>query len=403
MTTLRDTATVRDLSDPELYRSGDPEAVWALLRGRTPVRWTEREHAPGYWSVTSHALVSQVLRNAGAYSSEKGMRLDADPAATAASAGKMLIVTDPPRHGAIRRIINSSFTPAMVRRLTDTMRATARVVVAEAVEAGECDLVDVASRLPLSVICDMLGVPKADWNHMLTLTRTAFGTSEAESDPLRRSEAHTEILVYYSELIGRRRRDPGEDIVSALVNGSIDGRPLTDSEVYLNCDGLISGGNETTRHATVGGVLALMAHPAEFDRLRARPELVDSAVEEILRFTSPALHVLRTATRDTELGGRHIREGDRLALWLPSANRDEQVFPDSARFDAGRTPNRHLAFAAGTHFCLGAALAGQELRLLFEEIVRGVRHVEPAGPVRRLRSNLVWGYESVPVRLEGKQ
>lgn len=403
--------TSRDLANPEFYRSGDPEALWAQLRERSPVHWVERPDAPGFWAVTSHALVSRVLKDPAVFVSRHGMRLDGNPSATAASANKMLIVTDAPRHGKIRRIINSSFTPAMVRRLENTIRATAVHVVESALEAGECDLTEVASRLPVAVICDMLGVPEHDWDFMLARTRTAFGvsgtadqqdTAAVAAEQARRSEAHAEILLYYADLVQLRRRQPGEDIVTALVNGTVDGSPLSDVEIYLNCDGLVSGGNETTRHATVGGILALLDHPAQLARLREAPELPDTAVEEILRFTSPALHVLRTAAKDTELAGRAIRKGDPVTLWLPSANRDEEVFAQADHFDVERSPNRHLAFAAGPHYCLGASLAGLELRVMFDEIVRRVHAVRLRGPVRRLRSNLIRGYESVPVHLEGK-
>ncbi|MEW2075151.1 cytochrome P450 [Streptomyces sp. NPDC012403] len=391
-----------DLADPELPRSGRTEEIWAELRAQSPLYRNERENGRPFWAVLSHPLANQVLKDSANFTSEKGMRLDHNPLATEASAGKMLIVTDPPRHGRIRRIINSAFTPRMVRRLEDTMRSTVVETLDEALEKGTSDFVDAAARLPVSVICDMLGVPKEDWGFMLDRTMAAFGSDAVdggEDHALRAAAAHTDLLMYYDELVELRRRDPQEDVVSAMVRGEVDGEPLTDEEIFLNCDGLISGGNETTRHATVGGLLALMDNPGQWDRLRADPELLPSAVQEVLRYTSPAMHVLRTANRDTELEGRPIAAGDEVAVWLSAANRDGRVFEDPDAFDIGRTPNRHLAFASGTHFCLGSALATMELSVMFEELTRRVGTAEHAGPVQRMRSNLIWGFESMPVTL----
>ncbi|MCA6095486.1 cytochrome P450 [Streptomyces sp. SCA3-4] len=393
-------SAVPDLSDPRRYAAEGIEEVWSRLRKAHPLFLTRRPAAADFWSVLSHDLASQVLRDSSAFSSTGGMRLDADPVANEAAAGKMLIVTDPPRHGGIRRVINSGFTPRMVRRLTDNIRLTAIGVIEAALEQGDVDFTEVAARLPVSVISDMLGVPRADWDFMLELTMIAFGADEnAGTDPRRVAEAHTELLVYYDNLLRQRRRDPQDDIVSALAHGTVDGAPLTDEEILLNCNGLISGGNETTRHATVGGLLALMREPDQWARLRTEPDLLPSAVQEILRFTSPALHVLRTARQEVTLGGRTIRPGDQVAVWLPAANRDEAVFADPDRFDVARTPNRHLAFAQGTHFCLGSALATSELSIFFEEFVARVGAVVPREAPKRMESNLIWGFTSMPVTL----
>ncbi|MFB8237933.1 cytochrome P450 [Kitasatospora purpeofusca] len=397
--TLLSSATP-DLSDPRRYTEDGIEEVWSTLRRTQPVFLTRRPGAADFWSVLSHDLATQVLKDSATFSSTGGMRLDADPVANAAAAGKMLIVTDPPRHGGIRRVINSAFTPRMVKRLTDNIRLTAVQVIEAALDRGEVDFTQVAARLPVSVIADMLGVPRADWDFMLKLTMIAFGADEAAgTDRNTVAEAHTELLVYYDNLLRLRRRDPQDDIVSAMAHGLVDGAPLTDEEILLNCNGLISGGNETTRHATVGGLLALVRQPEQWDLLRADPGLVPSAVQEILRFTSPALHVLRTARQEAVLDGRVIRPGDQVAVWLPAANRDEAVFAEPDRFDVTRTPNRHLAFAQGTHFCLGSALATSELSIFFEEFTARVATATPHGAPRRLESNLVWGFTSVPLTL----
>lgn len=385
-----------DLADPALYGSGDPVPVWARLRRDNPVYRNVRPDGSSFWAITAHHLVSEVLRDHVRFTSEPGMQLDADPTATRAAAGKMLIVTDPPRHGKIRRVINTAFTPKMVRRLETHMAETVSRALDDALDMRELDFTDLSGRLPVSVICDMLGVPKADWDFMLQHTGIAFGDTD---DHMAKVAAHAEIIAYYADLVDQRRQQPGDDIITALATAVVDGEPLTDEEIFLNCDGLISGGNETTRHATTAGVLALIRHEQQWERLRADVSSVDTAVLEILRFTSPGLHVLRTARQDLRLGDESIGEGERVALWIPAANRDERVFDHGDRFDIGRDARKHLTFGAGTHFCLGSALATQELATFFGQLVRRVRWVELTGPVRWLSSTLIWGIESMPVRL----
>lgn len=388
-----------ELCDPALYAQGRPEELWQRMRRIAPVHEGEYD-GRRFHAVLSHTEISRVVKDTRHFTSQQGMRLDQNPAATAAASGKMLIITDPPRHGGIRRIISGAFTPRMVARLEQSMRETVTAVLDEALEAGECDFTRVAARLPLAVICDMLGVPPGDRDFMLERTMVAFGEGGASAtDPLASAEAHADILSYYEELLARRRREPQEDIVTALAHGTVDGVPLTDEEIFLNCDGLVSGGNETTRHASVGGLLALMRHPAQWTSLREDPELLPTAVQEILRFTSPAMHVLRTATAPVGIAGHALAPGDQVALWLAAGNRDDTVFEDPDRFDVTRRPNPHLAFAAGPHHCLGAALATRELTVLFEELLRRVRDAELTGPPRRTRSILIWGYDALPVRL----
>ncbi|MFF5302428.1 cytochrome P450 [Streptomyces sp. NPDC013161] len=395
------TAQIPDLSDPLLYERGEALAVWRRLRREHPVCRVVRPGGVPFWAVLSYDLVVKVLSQPTVFSSTGGMRLDADETATAAGAGRMMVISDPPRHGKIRRIMSSAFTPRTVRRLEVNMRTTVTELLRGALAGGTCEFTEVAARLPLSVICDLLGVPRADWDFMLSRTMTAFGVGDRsdDTDAAAAAVAHTELFQYYDELMRERRRSPRDDIISALVHGTIDGEPLTSTEVVLNCNGLISGGNETTRHATLGGLLAFIENPDQWTLLRERPELLPGAIQEVLRYTSPAMHLLRTAAEDAEIGGERIRAGDRITLWLASANRDEQVFADPDVFDVSRTPNRHLTFAHGPHHCIGASLASTELTIMFEELTRRVERVELAGPVRRMRSNLIGGLESLPVSL----
>ena len=386
-----------DLADRDFATRGDAEQVWAFLRRERPVHWNTRPDGTGFWAITRYHDTLRVLKDPTTFRSGQGMRLDHDPAATAAAADKLMIVADAPRHAKIRRVIASAFTPRMAARLEENMRGTVQEELAAIGDGEPCDFTDVASVLPLSVICDLLGVPRADWPFMLRSTRVAFGESDA--DPLDRLEAHAQILEYYQDLVAERRRRPREDVVSTLAGGTVDGLPLTAEEIFLNCDGLISGGNETTRHASVGGLLALIDRPDQWRAASAAPQSSDTLADEILRFTSPAMHVLRTPREDTEIGGQRIRAGEPVTVWMPSANRDEAVFADPDRFDGTRHPNPHLAFGMGPHHCLGATLARIELRVLFGELLRTFASGEPAGRARRLRSTLIGGYESAPVLL----
>ncbi len=392
-----DTST--DLADPALYGgSGEPERIWAALRSQAPVWRNVRPDGSAFWAVLSHREALAVLGDPQTFRSEQGMRLDADPAAVRAAAGKMLIITDAPRHEQIRRIISGSFTARTVRRLERNMRATAADLVSAAVSRGGGDFVPEAARLPVSVIADLLGVPRADWDFLLERTMVAFG-ADPGTDRAAIAEAHTDLFLYFDELLAVRRREPADDVLSAMAHGEIDGRPMTDEEIILNCNGLISGGNETTRHATLGGLLAFIDNPPQWQLLREDPSLMPGAVAEILRYTSPAMHVLRTAAHDAELAGAHIAAGDKVALWLPAINRDESVFADPDRFDISRRPNRHLAFAHGPHFCLGAALATAELTAIFSELLEQVEQARLTGPPQRLASNLIRGFASLPVHL----
>ncbi|WCN79524.1 cytochrome P450 [Micromonospora sp. LH3U1] len=390
-----------DVADPVLHRDGVLPPVWRWMRHHDPVRWTERSNKDAFWSVTAHAEAVQVLRDSKRFSSERGIRLGGDPLAAAAASRKMLIVTDPPRHGDIRRIIGAAFTARTVQRLEQNMRETVTACLDEAFEQGAGDFVQTIARLPVSVICDLLGVPREDWGFMLDRTTVAFGAVDEHGGPTAdAAEAHTDILLYYLELVKQRRRSPREDVVTALTQGEVDGRPLTDEEILLNCDGLISGGNETTRHAAVGGLLALAAHPDQWQALRDDPGLLPTAVEEILRWTTPGAHTLRTAVRDTELAGRAIGAGQFVVVWGAAVNRDESVFDEPDTFRLDRKPNRHLTFGHGAHYCLGGALATSELRVLFGEVARRVAAIGVPGPVRRVRSNHIAGFEEAVLALE---
>lgn len=407
MTTSRTDAGIGgeiDLADPGLYEHGDPDAVWARLRRECPVYRNPARSQPEFLALTRYQDAVAVYRDPVTFSSEGGMVLGIDPATGDPGSGRMLVVTDPPRHGKLRGVIGRVFTPRTLRRLEDSVRTTVNQLVGRALEVGECDFVDdVAARLPVAIICDLLGVPPADRDWMYHLTSTAFGggdpSESREVSPRNRLQAYGDIFDYYEELADLRRRTPGDDLVSVLVRGEIAGEPLNVEDVLLNCTNLIIGGNETTRHAAAGGLLALAERTDTWRTLRAEPDLVPGLVEEVLRWTTPGMHVLRTVTRDVEISGQRVRAGEQVVVWNASANRDEEVFADPQRFDISRSPNRHIAFGQGCHFCLGSALARTELTVLFEELVKQVAQVEVTGPVRRVRSCVLRGLRRLPVRL----
>jgi cytochrome P450 len=393
-----------DIADPELYRSGDPVGTWARLRATSPVFWNRHPPGAGFWAVMTHAAALQVYRDTESFTSERGMRIDSDPAAVAAAAGRLLIVTDPPLHPRIRQVMKAAFVPRIVATLESTMRKVVEPLLERALGGPPINFVSaIAAALPAAIICDIMDVPPADRDMMVGLTSRAFGASVSESGcPVAetdQAEAHSEIFLYYSDLVDQRRRKPGADVISALVEGRVEGRRLSNEEVLLNCDGLVTGANETTRHASAAGLLALIDNPAEWQRLRAREVSLESAAEEILRFTTPALHVMRVAKRDVTIGGQEVCAADAVTVWNGSANRDEAVFRDPDRFDLGREPNRHLTFGIGQHFCLGAMLARVELRFLLGLLAERVTTVELAGEVRRTRSNFMWGIDELPVAL----
>jgi len=379
-----------------LYSDGDPYAVWQWLRANDPVRWHPPMDLPGFWILTKYDDVRAVYRDPATFSSAGGIILRPEDHGNDPGGGRTLALTDPPRHRQLRAVVDDWFVLRSVRVLEAEMRDAAREVVMRAVEREICDFVtEVAARVPLYVICKMMGVPKEDWEYLFSLTNKAFGASDA----MTRSLAHLEILEYFEILLTSRAKSPADDLVSSLVTAKIDGIKLTPDELILNCDNLLVGGTENTRIAAAGGMLAFLRHPAEWQALAATPALLDSAVEEVLRWTSTATHIMRTATRPVVIRDCHIEAGDRVTLWNPSANRDESVFAEADQFSVRRKPNRHLALGAGEHFCLGGTLARAELRLLYDELLRNTARIELDDVPVLLGSIVVNGPERLPVRL----
>lgn len=389
-----------NLVDPDVYSAGNPFELWRWLRHNAPVYWHPPAELPGFWALTRYDDIRAAYRDAETFSSAQGILLrpvehGADP-----GGGRTLALTDPPRHHQLRDVVDAWFAPRSIREFEPRMREVARQVIDRALDRGTCDFVtDIAARIPLYVICTMMGVPKQDWEHLFTLTSQAFGAG----DPADRRFAHLDILGYFDELQLTKSANGGDDLVGALVAATLDGRPLSREDINLNCNNLLVGGAENTRIAAAGGMLAFLDHPEQWQVLADNPALLPSGVDEVLRWTSTATHIMRTATRRTSIRGKWIEAGDRVTFWIPSANRDESIFENPDRFDVARQPNRHLALGFGEHFCLGSALARVELRLLYGELLSRSVRIEPSGPPVRLSSIVVNGLASLPVTLTARR
>jgi cytochrome P450 len=385
-----------NLTDPNLYSHGDPYAQWRWLREHDPVHWHPPGELPGFWALTTYDDARAVYRDPATFSSAGGILLRPENYGDDPGGGRTLALTDPPHHRQLRAVVDDWFSPRSVRALEAKMRDVVRDVIIRALDRERCDFVtDIAARIPLYVICTMMGVPSSEWEQLFTLTNEAFGAGDA---PERRL-AHLEILQYFESLVNERAKSPDDDIVSVLATAQIDGRKLTLDEIILNCDNLLVGGTENTRIAASGGMLAFLRRPDQWQALSTEPALLPSAVEEVLRWTSTATHIMRTATRPVTVRDRRIEAGERVTLWNPSVNRDESVFDDAESFSVYRKPNRHLALGTGEHFCLGGTLGRAELGLLYEELLRHTERIELDGTPVMLSSIVVNGPEHVPVRL----
>jgi cholest-4-en-3-one 26-monooxygenase len=405
-----------DLTNPECFVTGEPHTLLKWLRHNAPVSRISDAQGNTFWAVTRYADAVQIYRDPLTFSSEGPivMSIPTDRSGVRQS----MIVSDPPRHRELRGFVKWSFTPRAVAKWQDLVRRVVRDVIADAVNKGACDFVlDVATRLVVEVFFVILGVPPEDRQRLAhledmvsRLTDPEFQLApieDATPEKLAKMSydtavfANREMAAYYTKLIEERRcSGPKDDLIDLFSFGSIKGIPLTQSETLQNLSLLTAGGLETTINASGSGLYELLTNRDQLERLRANPALVPSAVEEILRYVTPTFHFLRTVARDTELGGERLRQGDLVALFLASVNRDEEVFAEPDRFDIGRAPNDHLAFGYGEHFCLGANLARLELRALMQELVPHLGDIELAGPVSRTRSVVVPGVKHLPIRFK---
>jgi cytochrome P450 family 142 subfamily A polypeptide 1 len=363
------------------------------MRDHAPVFWDE---SAGVWGVTRHDDVQMVSRTPGSFCSGKGSRPD--------SWTPTMINHDDPEHKRRRNLVNRGFTKGRVEAHEPKIRQIVTDLLDAVVAKGECEFVfDVAAHLPMIVIGDMLGVRPEDRADLLRWSDDLVkGLNPGDPGAMERAQAAGLQYVQYAQrVIEARREHPTDDLMSVLCFAEIEGEKLTDEEIIQESLLILIGGDETTRHVITEGAEALIRHPAERQCLIDDPSLIPTAVEEMLRWVSPIKNMSRTATRDVELRGQKIREGDKLLLLYHSANRDERVFDEPDRFDVGRTPNEHLAFGGfGAHFCLGASLARLELRVMFEELLKRLPDMKLAtdAPLPMRPNNFIVGIEEMPVR-----
>jgi cholest-4-en-3-one 26-monooxygenase len=402
-----------DLFDSETFEREIPHEYFSWLREHEPVHWQPpgpsrignngpmQQEQRGFWVISRHRDIVQVSLDQKRFSSERATSLIPDmDEETIAQMRLWMINQDAPRHTKLRKLVNKGFTKRMVEQMQAHVRKLAAELVDAVARKGECDFVAaIASELPVLVIAELMGCPTEDRLKLFNLSNRMIGFEDPEfSDGDEASSAMLEMLEYAGHLGKLRRADPRNDLTSVLVHAEVDGERLDELGFNMFFILLILAGNETTRNAISGGMLALSEHPDQRQKLVNDFSLLPTATEEILRYVSPVISMRRTATCDTEIAGQSIRENDKVVMFYPAANRDPDVFENPQQFDVSRDPNPHLAFGWGPHFCLGASLARAEICCLFSELLSQLPDIEVSGPVRRLRSSTVNSIKSMPVR-----
>lgn len=406
-----------DVFDPQVFARGLPQREFRQLRDTEPVSWQDEHEVlgwpggPGYWAVTRYADVRHVLRTPEVYSSWLGATQIRDPEPDdLAFIRRMILNMDAPEHNRLRKLVAAVFTRRRLEGFAADIAARARGLLDAVASRGQCDLpVQVTDDFPLANLADLLGVPPEDRNLLLRWTNRVIGYQDPEhAEVVRGADGRpvnprspamlADMFAYAGELAERKRARPGDDLMTALVQASVDGRELDEAELRMFFFLVVIAGNDTVRSALPGGVLALLEHPEEYARLRADPALLDGAVEEMLRWHPPVLSFRRTAAVDTELAGTRIRAGDKVVVYHASAHFDERKFAEPFRFDITRTPNDHLAFGQGPHLCLGAHFGRLQMRVFFRELLTRLPALRLAGPPTRLTSNFINGITHLPLR-----
>jgi cytochrome P450 family 142 subfamily A polypeptide 1 len=381
-----------NLLDGSWY-ADDPHSIWTWMRANAPVYFDDASRT---WGIAKYEDVLAIEKDAGTFSSSRAPRPHG-------YALPMMISMDDPEHQRRRSLVNRGFTPRRVAAHEATVERLCRDIIDRVCETGACDFVwDVAAPLPLLIIADLLGFGPELHDDLLRWSDDVLrGTSLDLSDDV--IEAATAGMKGFRaaqlDVIAQRRAEPRDDLISTLCQAEIDGERLDDESIVNETLLILIGGDETTRHVITEGMLALLAFPEQRDLLVGDDALLPTAIEELLRWVSPVKNMARTVTADVEVRGQQLREGDQLILFYPSANRDEGVFPDSQQLDIRRSPNPHLAFGFGPHFCLGASLARLELRIMFREVLRRLPDLRLATdePLVFRRSNFITGPEAMPV------
>jgi cytochrome P450 len=403
-----------DFWDLDMFAKGDPHQAWNLLRQEAPVWFHDRPGGEKFWAVTRYEDAKAVLGNAKLFSSERDGIVIRDDAQLANDWQSLIptqpmIHTDPPRHAPLRRVILHNFTPGAIAKLEEQIRSYSKKCLDEAAEKGEVDFVmDIAHRIPAAIALSLIGVPEDMWDRLAELEHKTLASNDPEfsgdkSPTETANEASMEMSMYFVELVQNRQKEPGDDLLSQFLQGEVEGKKLPWEQVVAEAGLLLAGGLDTTRAAaSAGAMLPLLQHPDQMRALQDDPSLIPTAIEEFVRWGSPIVHEARTVTEDCEFLGQELHEGERVAVWPPSSNRDESQFPDPFVYDIKRQPNRHLGFAYGEHFCLGSHLARLTLKVEFEELFSRFKSFEQVGEASRVRSNFVGGLKHLPLQLTPK-
>lgn len=403
--------------DDDAFVDGVPFDTFSVLRREAPVHWSEWRGGDGYWSITRYNDILDILRDSKRFSSEQGANLE-DWDSDQAIARRSMLETDPPNHTRYRKIVGPDFSPRAVAKYESFVREITRSVMKRVLQEGEFDFVEkFAAEIPMRVFARIMGVPDEDADQLIAWGDEMMGNTDPqvtevslyseESDKYRlypfRNPAGRKVIEYGRAQREKRLKHARDDLLTRLTYAKVDGRPLADWEYDNNFLLLIVAGHEMTRQAIIHGMDEFIRHPEQIKRLQNDPDLMPTAVEEILRWATPVLHFRRTATEDVTLHGKTIRAGDKVLLWFISGNRDEDVFADPHRFDVGRTPNDHITFGrTGVHFCLGTHLARLEVRVIFEELLPYLHRFQLAGETTRMRSNFTNGIRTMPVKVKSE-
>ena len=397
-----------NLLDRDRFAQGVPHEWFTFLRNNAPVYHHDEPNGPGFWAITKYDDVVAVGRDGATFSSDgkRGgvvlLEEQPDDAPGFEGEGNLMLTMDAPEHTRYRKLVNRGFTPRQMRMLEPHIREMTAKIVDEVIEQGGCDyVVDVAAELPLQVIAEMLGVPMEDRHKLFEWSNRMVGSEDPEYLVSQEEvmTAQVEMFMYANELGAQRRKDPRDDIVTALLNAEIDGDRLSEMDFNLFFLLIAVAGNETTRNSIAHGIKAFCDHPDQYQLLVEDPSRAASATEEIVRWASPVMYFRRNVTRDTEIRGQEIKAGEKVAIYYISANRDEDVFDDPFKFDILRSPNEHVGFGGGgPHHCLGANLARMEIQVLLEEMAKRVPTIERTGDAQPLRSNFIAGIKHMPVK-----
>lgn len=392
-----------NLIDPEYFAGhGHPWDQYEWLRANSPVFWHDEPDGPGFWAITKYDDIRAISRTPKIFSSyETGVMLpDPDPMGLYAQR-LMMLNMDPPQHDRFKLLVSRGFTPKNAPLLRPRIEELAREILDAAMQKGSCDFVsEIAGRLPSGLIAELMGMPREDGERLYNLTEIMHTNDDSVAPPEVKMAAIGEMLMYGQSVADKKRKAPGDDLATILVNAEVDGDRLTDEEFQWFFLLLVNAGGDTTRNLLAAGLQLLFDHPDQRAKLMSNVDgHLATAIEEMLRFSSPVSHFKRTVMEDTTIRGQHIKAGERVVMFYGSANRDEDVFVNPNTFDITRDPNPHVAFGAGgPHLCLGMHVARVELAVMFKELLTRMPLVQPDGAFERMHSSFIAGIHSMPVK-----